>query len=249
MSPACGCAGRRRPRWKIRLPADSSKLLVSQEGRPTMILYGASLSPYVRKVLVFAAEKGIELESVPVGRTQPDAEFAAISPFGKMPALRDGEFSVPDSSAIVHYLEAKQPDPALIPSDPQARARTIWFDEYADTILFDCGRKMFFNRIVAPLLYGREGDMEAAAEGERELPRVLDYLESVIPESGFLVGDRLTLADIAVASPLVNLVHLGVDFRARGYAKIAGFAEAMLGRPSFRPWVERESEFLRKRAA
>lgn len=214
-----------------------------------MILYGASLSPYVRKVLAFAAEKGIELDSVPVGGGRPNPEFEAISPFGKMPALRDGDFTLPDSTAIVHYLEAKFPDPPLIPSDPQARGRAVWFDEYGDTLLFDCGMKIFFNRIVAPRLFGREGNIELAEQGERELPRMLDYLEGVIPASGFLVEDRLTLADISVASPLVNLVHLEIDFRQRGYPKIADYADAILGRPSFRPLIERESEMLDKLAA
>lgn len=214
-----------------------------------MILYGASLSPYVRKVLAFAAEKGIEMESIVVGGAQSHPDFAAISPFGKMPALRDGDFTLPDSTAIVQYLEAKVPDPQLIPSDPQARGKVIWFDEYADTLLFDCGMKIFFNRIVAPRLFGREGNLAVAEEGERELPRMLDYLEGAIPPSGYLVADRLTLADISVASPLVNLIHLDIDFGKRGYPKIAAYADAILSRPSFRPLVERETEFLEKMPA
>ena len=120
--------------------------------------------------------------------------------------LRDGDFAISDSSAIVAYLEAVKPEPNLIPTEPRARARTIWFDEYADTILFACGGKMFFNRIVAPRFLGQPGDEEIAAKAEcEELPPLLDYLERVIPESGFLVEDRLTLADIAVASPFANL--------------------------------------------
>ncbi len=80
-----------------------------------MILYGASLSPYVRKVLAFAAEKGLELELRPGGMGQGGPDFEAASPFRRMPALRDGDFAISDSSAIVAYLEAKYPDPVLIP--------------------------------------------------------------------------------------------------------------------------------------
>ena len=55
-----------------------------------MILFGSSFSPYVRKVLVVAAEKGIELEVRPVGVGDRDEQFRAASPLGKMPALADG---------------------------------------------------------------------------------------------------------------------------------------------------------------
>ena len=115
-----------------------------------MIVYGSSLSPYVRKVLACASEKGVEVDLRRVGVADQNPEFRAASPFGKMPALVDGDYTLADSSAIVHYLEAKFPDPALIPADPRLRGTTVWFDEFADTILFACGAKMFFNRVVAP---------------------------------------------------------------------------------------------------
>jgi glutathione S-transferase len=214
-----------------------------------MIVYGSSLSPFVRKVLAFAAEKGIEVELKPTGLGNKDPEFLEASPFGKMPGFRDGDFAISDSSAIVAYLEAVKPEPNLIPTDPRARARTIWFDEYADTILFACGGKMFFNRIVAPKFLGQPGDEEIASKAEcEELPPLLDYLERVIPESGFLVEDRLTLADIAVASPFANLRHLNVAIDPERYPKVTEYVARMLERPSFRSWVERETAFLQRAA-
>lgn len=214
-----------------------------------MILYGSSLSPFVRKVLAFGAEKGIALELKRTGLGSDEAEFREASPFGKMPALRDGDFTVSDSTAIVTYLEAIQPEPALIPAEPKARARAIWYDEFADTILFGCGRKMFFNRIVAPRFLGREGDLAEAEQAEaEELPPILDYLERIIPDSGWLVEGRLTLADIAVASPFANLRHLGIEIGAENRPKLAAFIEKMLSRPSFKDWVERETAFLARPA-
>ena len=56
-----------------------------------MILYGSTMSPFVRKVAAYAAEKGIELELQPTGFPNPSPEFRAASPFGKMPALVDGD--------------------------------------------------------------------------------------------------------------------------------------------------------------
>jgi glutathione S-transferase len=215
-----------------------------------MIVYGSSLSPFVRKVLAFAAEKGIEVEVKPTGLGNKDPEFIEASPFGKMPGLRDGDFAISDSSAIVAYMEAIKPEPNLIPTEPRARARTIWFDEYADTILFACGGKLFFNRIVAPRFLGQAGDEAVAAKAEcEELPPLLDYLEGVIPASGFLVEDRLTLADIAVASPFANLRHLDVAIDAARHPKLKAYVEAILARPSFAPWIEREAAFLERTAA
>jgi glutathione S-transferase len=216
-----------------------------------MILYGSSISPFVRKVLVFAAEKGIALEVRPVGIADKDPAFLAASPFGKMPALVDDDFALADSSAIIHYLDAKQPAPALIPADAKLRGRTIWFEEFADTILFACGAKIFFNRIVAPRFLGRPGDESAAqAAQSNELPPILDYLESVTPDGDeFLVGDRLTLADIAVASPFVNFMHLEIGIEAERHPRLHAFVQRMLGRPSFAALVERETAFMARTAA
>ena len=214
-----------------------------------MIVYGSSLSPFVRKVLVFAAEKGIEVENSPLPPGAEDPGFLAASPFRKIPALRHGDFAISDSSAIIAYMDALRPEPNLIPTEPRTRARTIWYDEFMDTILFDCGRKMFFNRIVAPIM-GRQGDLEAADQAEREeLPPLLAYLEGVIPESGFLVEDRLTLADVAVACPFVNFHHLRIVVDPVTYPKLSHYVATMLARPSFAPLIERETGFLERFAA
>lgn len=216
-----------------------------------MILYGSSMSPYVRKVLAFAAEKGIELDVQPVGIGDQNPEFRKASPFGKMPALVDGEFHLADSSAIIHYLEAKHPQPVMIPVDAELRGKCIWFEEFADTILAGCGAKMFFNRIVAPVFLKRPGDMAAADAAERdELPKVLDYIENVAPVGeGFLLGETLTLADIAVAGPFANLRHLKLEIDEDRWPKTVAFTRRILSRPSFEPWIAKEAAFLEKVAA
>lgn len=215
-----------------------------------MMLYGSSLSPYVRKVLAYAGEKGIELELQPTGFPNPSAEFLEASPFRKMPAFRDGDFMLSDSSAIIHYLESRCPEPELIPSDPEQRGKTIWFEEFADTILVSCGAKIFFNRIVAPRFMGRPGDLEAAEAAElNDLPPILDYLERTVPdEGGYLVGDRLTLADLAVAGPFANFRHTDTKVDPERYPRTVAYVERILARPSLSQWVERETAFLAKQA-
>src|SRR5438874_6844568 len=216
------------------------------QGRgPAMILYGSSLSPFTRKVLAYAAEKGIELDLQPTGFPNHSPEYLEASPFRKMPALRDGDYRLADSSAIIHYLEAKFPEPVLVPTDPKLRGKTIWFEEFADTIAFAAVGKIFFNRIVAPRFMGRDGDLDAAAACERDdLPPLLDYLERTVPdEGGYLVGDRLTLADIAVASPFVNFRHASAEVDRARYPRTTAYVDRILSRPSFAEWVERETAF------
>ena len=216
-----------------------------------MILYGSSLSPFVRKVLAYAGEKGIELDLQPTGFPTASPEFLEASPFRKMPGFRDGDFTLSDSSAIIHYLEAKFPERPLIPPEAKARGKTIWFEEFADTILTSCGAKMFFNRIVAPRFIGKPGDLAAADSAEREeLPPILDYLERTVPEAGgFLVGGKLTLADIAVASPFANLAHLNVELDPGRHGRVRSYVQSILSRPSFAPWIERETALLAREPA
>lgn len=212
-----------------------------------MIIYGSVVSPFVRKLLGYLGEKGIDFELKGVGVGDPDPGFRAASPLGKMPAMVDGDYSLADSSAIIQYLEAKYPEPALIPVDAKERGRVIWWEEFGDTVFAACSGKMFFNRIVAPKFIGRPGDLAAAASAEaEELPKLLAYLESAIPDSGFLVGNRLTLADLAVASPLMNFRHCGARIDPAAHPKIAVWSEAILSRPSLAPWIEKEERLMAK---
>jgi glutathione S-transferase len=206
-----------------------------------MIVYGSTLSPYVRKCMVFGAEKGLELQLKFAGPGSNHPEFRAISPFGKIPGFRDGDFTLADSTAIVTYLEAKYPEPNLIPLAPEARARTIWFDELADTIMMAAGGVIFANRFVRPRVMQLPCDHAAAAQAEDEqLPPIFAYLEATIPDSGFLVEDRLTLADIAIASPLATLGCIGVGVDAARYPRTAAYVEGIHARPSFAAILARD---------
>lgn len=214
-----------------------------------MIVYGPSLSPFVRKVLAYAAEKGIAVDNRPSFGASPDPDFLAISPFRKIPAFRDGDFAISDSSAIIAYLEKVQPQPGLIPSEAKSHARTIWFEEFADTILAPAVIAIFFNRVLARR-FGREPDLAAADKAEREqLPQAFAYLEQAIPASGFLVDDRLTLADIAVASFFVNLRYVDIAPDTAAYPKTAAYVAALLERPSFAGLIEADKALLAPPAA
>ena len=213
-----------------------------------MILYGSSLSPFVRKVC-FCGREGDRTR----GRAVGPGDLNPIScrqSVRQDAGLVDGDYR--SRFECDHpYLEAKHPEPVLIPADPKLRGRTIWFDEFGDTILAACGAKMFFNRVVAPRFLNRPGNEDAAASAERdELPPILDYLETVVPDgNGYLVGDSLTLADISVASPFANLAHLDCQLDPARHGRTRAYIERILARPSFAKWVERETAFLAREPA
>jgi glutathione S-transferase len=210
-----------------------------------MIVYGSSFSPFVRKTLAYLAEKGLTAEVKPVVFQDKNPAFREASPFGKMPGFRDGDFAISDSTAIITYLEAKHPQPALLPAEPKARARVVWYEEFADTILIATMGKVFFNRVVSPMFLGKPGDLDLADHAEtHEFPPLLDYIEGVMPVSGFLVDNRLTLADLAVASPFVNFGHCGITVDPATHPKTAAYLETILARPSFAPLVAQEKGFL-----
>ncbi len=209
-----------------------------------MIVYGSTLSPFVRKLMAYGSEKGLTLELRNALPGSKDPEFRAASPLGKVPGFRDGDFAISDSSAIITYLEAKEPAPNLIPLEPKARAWTVWYDEFADTVLVPVMAKLFFNRVVAGLM-GRQGDLAAADAAEREeLPPLLAYAETIAPASGFLVEGRLTLADLAVASPFVNIAHAGHVLDANAYPKLCAYITTIHGRPSFAALIAAEKAAL-----
>lgn len=212
-----------------------------------MIVYGASLSPFVRKVMVYGEERGLDLELKMVGIGSPDPDFLAASPFRKMPGFRDGDFTISDSTAIIAYLEAKYPDGRLTPADPRDVARVTWFEEFADTIAMPAGGKVFFNRVVAPLI-GREGDLATAdAALANEMPAVYAYLESQV-DGDFLVGDRLTVADISVGSVLANMKLCDGAPCDQTYPKLCAWAAKMHARPSFTKWRGVDHKILQRAA-
>ncbi len=212
-----------------------------------IIIHGNSMSPFARKVLIGATEKQIAFEHRQTGLQSDDQDFLAASPFKKIPALVDGDFKISDSTAILTYFEAIKPNPSLLPSEAKARARAVWYEEFGDTILTAAIGKVFFNRIVAPIFLKREGDSAAASAAlANEIPPVLDYLESVIPASGFLVEDRFTLADLSVVSPLINLEHSDDLLQQGRWPKTLAYFNTHCQRPSIARYRQAERKMLGK---
>ena len=207
-----------------------------------MKIYGFPLSPFVRKVLVAVTEKGLEAEIVPSNPSQPDEEFAAISPFHKIPAFRDGDFTLADSTAIVTYLDAKYPEPALLPASPEARAKAIWFEDVADTVFIPAGAPIVLNRFLRPRIFGTEGDEAAAIDAEEAVKRPLAYLDGAVSD-GWLAGE-FTVGDIAVASVIRTLGYAGWQLDEAAYPRLAAWYGRVQAREGWKQAAEVENAMI-----
>ncbi|HEY6815759.1 MAG TPA: glutathione S-transferase family protein [Croceibacterium sp.] len=204
-----------------------------------MKVYGFPLSPFVRKVVVAIHEKGLDAELVPSNPGQPDEEFLSVSPLGKIPAFRDGDFSLADSTAIVTYLDVKYPEPALLPAAAEARGRAIWFEEVADTVITPAGAPIVLNRFLRPRIFGVEADEAAAAAAEEAIKKPFGYLEGAVGDE-WLDG-AFSVGDIAVASVIRTLGYTGWDLDAAAYPRLTAWYGRVTARDGWKAAVEVEA--------
>ena len=212
----------------------------------SLILYGAPLSPFVRKADALLREKGIEFELESVNIMPMPDWFKEISPARRIPVLRDTSVgkdgphgTIPDSSAICAYLERKFPEPALYPRDPYLYGRAVWIEEYCDTELAAAVGMGIFRPIQFARFQGKDPDIESAKQAYAEkLPRPLDYMESELDGGSFLLGKALSIADLSLACQLVQLELVAGPLDATRWPGLAGHVERMTQRPSFGPCLE-----------
>jgi glutathione S-transferase len=215
----------------------------------TITVYGAALSPFVRKVRVALAEKGLEYKHDPVSPFTPPDYFLEISPLKRIPVLRDDsegpDATLADSSAICGYLEKKYPTPALYPAKPFDYGRTLWIEEYADSDFIATIGGGLFRAVVINKLMQREPDFAMANDTwETKAPRFLDYFEKELGSRDNFIGNTFTLADIAVASPFVNAAHAGFAPDPAKHPNLCRFLKATHARPSFAACIAQERKFL-----
>jgi glutathione S-transferase len=206
-----------------------------------LVVYGTPLSPFVRKVEVVLREKGLDYDFENVNIMAKPDWFKEISPAGRIPVLRDRSVgaegvpgTIPDSSAICAYLERKVPEPPVYPSDAFDFGRAVWFEEYADSELASDVGLGIFRPVLFPRFQGKESDLATARQTYRErLPRHFDYFERSLDGRRFLVGDRLSIADIALACGLSQLDLVAGPPDAARWPALAAHYEAVKAHPGF----------------
>jgi len=197
-------------------------------------IVGSYVSPYVRKVLACLHLKGLGYEIDPITPFFGNDEFRRLSPLCRIPVLIDGDFCTSDSSVICEYVDEAYPGHPLLPSDPKDRARARWLEEFADTRLGDVFIwGLFYQKVVHPLVWGEPGDQQRIAKTLAEdVPATLDYLESELPESGWLFAE-FGIADIAIATFFRNAAYADFTPDASRWPLVAGFVDRALAHDAF----------------
>ncbi|MGV0026347.1 glutathione S-transferase family protein [Phormidesmis priestleyi] len=136
-------------------------------------------------------------------------EFRSINPFGKVPAIVDGDFSLWESGAILLYLAQKYGKEF---DSPETQGTIVqWI--------------LFANATLGPGVF-------VEASREKEFPRLMQPLDELFERQPFVLGDRFTVADVAIGSMLSYIpLMLKLDFSA--YPNAVGYVQRMSERPAF----------------
>jgi glutathione S-transferase len=207
----------------------------AREIEPEVTVIGSYVSPFVRKVLVCLELKQLPYRIDPIVPFFGNDEFTRLSPLRRVPVLIDDRVTLSDSSVIVQYLEDRYPDRhPLYPADVAERARARWLEEYADTRMANVLIWRLFNKaVLEPGIWGQPRDIEGIARTMREdVPAILDYLETQVPDDGFLFGE-LGLADVALATQFRNVGFARQRIDAERWPRTAAYVDRVLAHPAF----------------
>lgn len=206
-------------------------------------LHGIEISPYVRKVRIALAEKEIDYELDPVIHFALPEGYEKLHPLRKIPVwTTDSGENIPDSSVILAYLDRTNPDPRLIPEHPELMARALFLEEYADSALAMSIAAIFLEIFASPRFFDKPTDEQKVKRELGKLQPLFAHLDATVGEREFLVGDAFSIADVAVASPLVAFRHTGYEVDADLYPRLRRYADAIITRPTIAKILAEEVE-------
>ncbi len=173
------------------------------------VVHSVPGSPFGRAVLATLIEKGADFRLQPVDpRSIKSGPHLALHPFGRVPILEHGGFTLYETQAILRYLDRVLTTPALAPVDARLAARMDQILGICDWYLFQgCGNVIGFQRIVGPRLLGLTPNERAIEEAMPRAHAVMAELSRLLGTKRYLVSEETTLADILAASQM--------DFLAR----------------------------------
>jgi glutathione S-transferase len=151
-------------------------------------LYSFNSCPYAHRTRLILHEKNVDYELIEIDPQNMPDWYQDISPNGKIPLLKNGEFIVWESAIINEYLEDLYPDPALLPSEPALRARCRNWIDFADKEFLVDLHKLLFN-----------GSKEHYHEMHKKLDIHLEHINSELLANAhpYWMGDKITLVDYA----------------------------------------------------
>ena len=195
-------------------------------------LYGVPISSYTWSARLALAEKGVDYKMV---EQQPHSpEQTALHPFGKVPAFRDGDFTLFETVAIMRYVDEAFDGPPLQPIEPNACAQMEqWLSVINDNFYDAMIRRLVLERF-APMISKREPDENKIAEALEEIEFQLNLLNTHLTSNKHLAADDMTLADMLLI-PIIFSVAMtpegGTFLEQR--PQLARWQKGMASRPSF----------------
>ncbi len=199
-----------------------------------MKLYDFAGAPNPKKVRVYLAEKGLSIPIVPVDILSGEnrkSEFLKKNPLGGLPVLElDDGSHLPESLAIVEYLEELHPAPPMIGKTPVERARVRALERIADVSVLQRIGTIFQN--THPFMAGRLKQSADAADNARAaLANALRVLDAEIDGRPFVAGERPTIADCTLLAALQFADFAGMPLDP-AYKNVARWYAAFGQRPS-----------------
>ncbi|WP_194954428.1 glutathione S-transferase family protein [Sphingopyxis solisilvae] len=199
-----------------------------------LILYAHPFSSYSWKAQIALDEKGIDFDYRNVDPEFPEhgEQLRALWPVGKFPLLVDGDRTLFETSIIIEYLDRVQPEPRLIPADPDAALRVRQMDR-----VFDLHVMAVMQDIVNDSIRGPEGHAPMIVDKARAaLDTIYGWLDTQLAGGGWATSDGFTMADCAAAPSLfyADWVH---EIPAR-YANLRGYRARLLAHPSVARAIE-----------
>lgn len=166
-----------------------------------MLLYQFRRGTNPRRVIIYLAEKGIDVPRYEVdyanGEHRSD-RYLRINPAGRAPTLvTDTGLAITDSAAILEYLEELHPNKPMIGSDPLSRARVRSLERLGSDLIAR-GQLWLWNQTNAFPAKEPVPSKETADRTYRYASELLDALETEIGANAFLAGDGPTIADFTV---------------------------------------------------
>lgn len=199
----------------------------------TLTLLGDLRSSYTRTARMALAEKQVAYTMQACGPHSPD--ILAVHPFGRVPALRDGETDIWETAAILNYLdECFDTGSALRPGNILERTRCAQWISAVNSYLYDTMVRRFVLQLIFPKAEGGQPDQTVVNRALSEMPAQLAALDKAYANSAFVAGSSLSSADLFLAPILayVQAMPQGAVVMA-GYPHVLRAQEQMRVRPSF----------------
>ena len=177
-----------------------------------MKLYYHPLSFPALSILFAAEAAGADYETHVVNLQEGEhkkPEYLAINPYGRVPAMSDGDFNLSESEAIMRYI-ARKSESDLYPGDLQSQAKVDQWMDYVNHHIRSPIARVQFNRVVAKFM-GAETDEASVQTGLKFLENNLPVIEETLKAQPFLCGDKMTLADVALVAALEPADMCGFD--------------------------------------